>query len=76
MKRGRSDNYVKVKAILIAKTRDAIYVSRVTNDVREPHHWVALSLIHAADEAKITNEHMTEVIEFRLREWKAREIGL
>lgn len=71
-----SDDYVKVKVILVARTKDAILVSRFSNDVNEPTHWIPLSLLHIADERRIDNSQMTEPIEFRMRAWKAAKLNL
>lgn len=70
-----TDAYVKVKVILIAKTRDAILIDcDLDGPMRKA--WIPLSLVHIADELKIGNDHSTDIVEFRLREWKALELDL
>lgn len=71
-----SDNYVKVKVILITRTRDALLVDCKLDGVDMRKAWIPLSLVHSADEKKVGNNHATDIVEFRLREWKAMELGL
>lgn len=73
---GSMDNYVKVKVILIARTRDALLIDCELEGTDERCAWVPLSLIHAADEKRIGNNHATDIVEFRMREWKAMELNL
>ncbi len=72
----KGDEYVKVRVIFVRKTNDAVLVSKVTNDVNEPVHWIPLSLLHAADESRLNNSMATEVVEFRMRAWKAERLDL
>lgn len=71
-----SDEYVKVKIILVARTADAILVSRFPNDLKSPTYWIPLSLIHIADERRIDKSKMSDVIELRMRAWKAEKLNL
>lgn len=76
---GRSDDYVRVKAILIGPTRDAVMIARVSDVNRSPDFKpliIPKSLIHSADLSKLTWESATEIVEFRLREWKAEDLDL
>lgn len=72
-----SDKYVKVECILIVRTKDAICVdvSPIDSEFMDKR-WIPLSLIHGADEARIGNDHSSDVVSFRLMDWKARELGL
>lgn len=73
----RSDDYVRVKAILAGQTRDAVFLVRVGNDVNSPAFAIPKSLIHVADLSKFGDRrNVTEVVEFRLREWKAEDLDL
>lgn len=74
LKMGRSDDYVKVKVILVMRTQNAILINCDAKADRLA--WIPLSLIHAADEKSVNNSKMTEIVEFRLREWKATELDL
>lgn len=71
------EKYTRVRCILITKTRNAILVDIAPEDASEiEQRWIPLSLIHGGDESKIGNDHSTDIVEFRLMEWKARELGL
>ena len=72
----RGDDYVKVRAILIAPTRDAVGFVKLNNDVNSKPFFIPKSLIHAGDLSKLTYEHATEAVEFRVFEWKAEELDL
>lgn len=70
------DEYTKVRVILVSPTRDAVLVSRVSNDQSEPILSIPKSLIHSADLTKLTWENATEIVEFRMFEWKAEALDL
>lgn len=70
------DRYVPVKAVFVARTRDAILVDVDMVNITGDHKWIPLSLIHAADERRLNNAVATDIVEFRLMAWKASQIGL
>lgn len=71
-----NDDYVKIEVIFIHRTGAAICCTKVNNDPESPTFWIPVSLIHGGDLLRIDNNKATEVIEFRLREWKAEELDL
>lgn len=71
-----SDAYVKVTVGLVSRSANAILVDCEPNSKRERLSWIPLSLIHAADERRIDKAQTTELIEFRLRSWKAAQLKL
>lgn len=73
------EKYVKVKAVLIyaPQDRDAIYFEFGYQSPEDSQlEWIPKSLIHGGDLLKLTNELQTELVEFRMMEWKARKLGL
>lgn len=71
-----NDNYAKVRVILVSKSRNALLCAYTNNHDKRPPFWIGLSLIHGVDERDITNARATDVVEFRLMKWKARELDL
>lgn len=70
-----SERYAKVRAIYISSTRDAVMVDCNIKG-KERSAWIPKSLIHSADLSKFTHEMETEIVDFRLMEWKAEELDL
>jgi len=68
-----SDRYRTVTAKLKGVRTNSIFVERprASGDASIPR-----SLIHAADDLKLDRAVIDEEITFRLRAWKAEEIGL
>lgn len=70
-----SDTYVRVKAILVGPTRAAVVLARIEDPKAEPF-FIPKSLIHGADLAQLCWERATEIVVFRVFEWKAEELDL
>lgn len=69
------DTYVRVKAILVGPTSDAVMLARIDDPRVEPF-CIPKSLIHAFDLAQLCWERTTEIVAFRVFEWKAEELDL
>lgn len=65
-----SDAYRMVEATVKSVTKGAFTVETV-----DGHKWIPRSLIHAADDARVEVAVGTKFT-FRLRAWKAEELGL
>lgn len=74
------ENYVRVKAILVHIRPDAVLFDIELDpdgDDDGDERWIPKSLIHGGDLlTKIKQSNITEIVEFRLMEWKAKQLGL
>jgi len=68
-----TDAYRTVTATFRHLTRAAFFVDRPHGPGQVP---IPRSLIHAADDARLEGLFDGETITFRLRAWKAEEVGL
>lgn len=66
------DEYTTVTAVLRQATRDAVLVDTPDGGTA----WIPRSLLHAADDRRIEGMFSGEKFTFRLRAWKAVELGL
>lgn len=68
------EKYVSVTAFVTHITADAIQVDQIGR--ADPPVWIPRSLIHTADDLKISRLNTIEELTFRLMEWKAKALGL
>ena len=66
-----SDEYRIVSAKLLGRTPKAIKVA-----TKQGNEWLPRSLLHAADDLKVDKLSILVEFSFRLRAWKAEEVGL
>ncbi len=68
---GKSDDYRIVTAKVLRKKDEAILIA-----VKQGEAWVPRSLLHGADDMALALIPNNSEWTFRLREWKAEELGL
>lgn len=66
-----SDKYRICTAVFRGRTDKAFFVKKNAKDISIPR-----SLIHGGDDLKIDRLNVDDEFTFRLREWKAEELGL
>jgi hypothetical protein len=69
-----SDQYRIVTVLLRGVRENSIFVAKLTDP--NLHISVPRSLLHGADDLKMPRSKIDTEITFRLRDWKAEELGL
>ena len=68
----KGDTYTWVEVAFRRLSRNAVLVE----DKAGNQHWIALSLLHAADENTLHGLLAGDIAGFRMRAWKAKELKL
>jgi len=67
-----SDEYIQVECVIVDVKAAAVLIRSTKTKVRA---WCPRSLLHAATDSAL-GDNLFKVLAMRIREWKARELGL